>query len=357
MANILFGEADTISELNTSWHRCRVPAQILNERGHHCIVTHITNLIPEHPDPKIQEAIKGADVIVLERLLVSDIHPRIKEWKEIGKRVISTFDDAYHLLPDSGGVPKRTWRGGKKIVSGHNADGSEKLGAILNQFREGLRLVDTALVPSKVLLEDYKLFCPTIQFVPNILHPDLWKDLKRRPLDNNFMILWGGSSAHDISWRDSGLPQALGIICKRYPRVHLHIQSRDPRILILLDKANLQGRYTSAMWIPFQSWPGVVVQGDLYVMPLAGSYDLRRSSLKQVEAGMAKIPWVASNLAPYQGGVGGILVENRVTDWVNAISTLIEDKELRDKMSEEGHNSAMVLYNGAGEMYEKSLSI
>lgn len=356
MANILWGEADTSSELNTSWHRVRVPARILDERGHHCAITHITNLIPPVPNPKIQELISKADVIVLERLLVSDIQPRILEWKALGKKVISTFDDAYHLLPDSGGIPKKTWRGGKKAIVGHNANGSEKVGAILNQFRESLRLVDTALVPSRVLLEDYKPFCPTIQFVPNVLHPDLWKGLKRRPMDNQFVIGWGGSSAHSASFRDSGIVPALGAICRAYPRVHIHLQTKDPSILIPMDKFGV--RYDSGMWIPFTAWPQVVARFDLYIAPLAGNYDDRRSSLKKIEAGMAGIPFVATNAPPYQDcGGGSILVENKSSAWVDAISSLIDSREERERLALEGKEWAESLFQGAGEMYEKVLSI
>src|SRR5512145_2783341 len=112
MASILWAEADSPAELNTSFHRCRVPAQIMTERGHQCTLTPIPTLFGE-PKPEVQSVIDAADVIVLERLLVEDIHNNILKWREHGKRVYATFDDAYHLLPKSGGIPSLTWRGGK----------------------------------------------------------------------------------------------------------------------------------------------------------------------------------------------------------------------------------------------------
>lgn len=354
MANILWAEADSPQELNTSWFRVRMPAQILGERGHKNVVTYILNLL--HPSPELQNIIDSSDVIVLERLLVDSFHPLIKEWRKQGKRVISTFDDAYHLLPDSGGTPKQTWRGGKDAVVGTNADGSKKMGAILNQFRESLRLADTALVPSKILADDYRQFCPTIKFVPNVLHPDLYKDLKPRPPDNQFVVLWGGSSAHNISFRDSGIVPALGSICRKYSRVHVHLQTLDPSILSLMDKFNV--RYDADSWVRFDDWPKIVKTADLYIAPLAGRYDDRRSSLKKVEAGMAGIPFVATDAPPYQNcGVGSVLVENKPKAWVDAISRLIESREERERLAQEGHTWAMGLYTGASEMYERALRI
>ena len=215
MATLLFGFADQPQERNTSVHRCEVPARILSETGRHkCGLLHISHLQNPHPTKEVQDAINDAEIIILERLLLKEIQPRIEEWHKAGKKVISTFDDAYHLMPKSGGISEQTWRGGKKAKVGKNADGSDKVGSILNEFRDTLRMMDTALVPSRVLADDYRPYCPTIQYVPNFLYKGMWENLKRRPLDNNFIVGWGGSTAHDIGFRESHLPQALGIIAK-----------------------------------------------------------------------------------------------------------------------------------------------
>ena len=124
----------------------------------------------------------------------------------------------------------------------------------------------------------------------------------------------------------------------------------------MLDKANLQSRYTSALWVPFESWPQEVARFDLYVIPMHGEYDARRSALKVEEAGMASIPFVATDSPPYhEYDAGGILVENRAEAWVDAISKMIDDKEAYAEYARKGHEWAMAFMDTAVETYEKAL--
>lgn len=359
MSTILWAFADTETEWNTSFHRVIYPSRILEEqRGHTCHRLHISHLTNPNLSQEVKDAIDASQVIVLERLLLRELQPLIQKWKGQGKFIAATFDDNYALMPPSGMEAFNTWRGGRRARVGKNKDGSDKVGAILGEFRETLKMVDTALVPSKVLMEDYKPYCPNIKFVPNVPYKPIWDNLKKRPIDNQVIIGWGGSTAHAESWSGSNLAQALGIVCKRYPRVHIALQTRDPRILIMLDKANLQGRYTSSLWVPFEIWPQVVNRWDISVAPLCGEYDRRRSALKHFEAGMAHIPFIGTNLEPYQdGGGGSILVENRASDWADAISSLIDIKDKYERLAREGREWAEGLYANAADMYEKALNI
>jgi hypothetical protein len=339
---VLWAVADYERELNTSLYRAIMPSRLLFERlGYLSSIVHIPFLFPPHDRlaPDIRESVEGADVIVIERVLAHNILDRIKEWKAMGKRVIATFDDAYHLMPPEGLESYSTWRGGSEAVVGRLTNGEEVKGSILNQFRRGLGMVDAAMVPSKVLADDYKLYCPDIRYIPNFIDPELYKDVRPRPRDGNFVIGWGGSSAHVLSWIGSGLAQALGAICRKYPRVSFHIQASDKRILSMLDKAKV--RYGAGGWMPFNQWPQEVANWDLYVMPLSGEYDRRRSSLKCIEAGLAKIPWVATNMEPYQGAMGGSLVENKSEAWVRAISGMIDSQNARSLLAKYGYEWAM----------------
>jgi len=358
VATILWAVADRRDELNTSYYRCLIPAKILDGRnGHRCVITHIYELSSEKYDPEFQEIVDSADVILLERLLLSELWPHIDKWHAQGKKVVGLFDDAYHLMPPSGGASALSWRGGKSFQFGTKSDGTKKVGAILTEFRQTLRMCDTAIVPSRLLADDYRQFCPTIQYIPNVSPPELWDKFGKRPPDNNFIIGWGGSTAHWESFRDSGIVPALATVCRNNSRVYIHLQNKDPRIAILLDKAGLQGRYSMHFWTTFEAWPQIVKSWDLYICPIASQYDLRRSFLKQIEAGMAGIPWVASNLGSFKEGVGGLLVNNKSAEWDRTIEAMISDNKLRANLSTDGHTWAESLYRDAGRMYEVALGI
>ena len=100
MANLLWGFADLPEERNTSLHRVFYPARILSETGRHsCGMLHISHLSNPRHAKEVQDAVSNAEIIILERLLLADLQPRIDEWHKAGKKVVSTFDDAYHLMP------------------------------------------------------------------------------------------------------------------------------------------------------------------------------------------------------------------------------------------------------------------
>lgn len=170
MANIVFGFADSGErELNTSMWRCFTPADILREAGHICAVKHIGLLFSSVQDEKTIQAIEEAEVIVLERLLLKPFHETIINWRKSGKRVYCTFDDNYELMPKSGMPSYATWLGGERprnavddLLERHGQQRETGLYAILNEFKEGLGLVDGALVPSKILQNDCQKYCQQI---------------------------------------------------------------------------------------------------------------------------------------------------------------------------------------------------
>lgn len=341
---VLWAYADlSEKEWNTSGHRIYYPSKILQEAGHECKITHTTSLFTSSvvSSPEVREAMDWANVVVIERLLMSDIHATIRFLREKGKKVFCTFDDAYHLMP--GSVSRGTWRGGKKALDGR--------GSILNEFREGLRLCDGALVPSKLLADDYRPYQPNMQYVPNYLYPRLWENLP----DNNPNIItigWGGTSQHDISWSDSGIIAALGILCRKYHNLVVHIQPPYPNVVARMENAGV--RYQLADWQVFEEWPKTVAQFHIGVAPLAGNYDSRRSNLKILEYATVGIPWVATDDYPYRECEGGILVRNKIKDWTSALDEVIQKIRVdNNELGERGRKWAQEFNSKCLSRYEE----
>ena len=345
MAKIVWGFADyvIVGELNTSLCRVFIPAELLGRAGHTCHVYHLSLLMSDIKPPEAQQAIDEADVIVIERLIVGQMHQAIRDWRKAGKRVIVTFDDHYGLMPKDTG----SWE------FWHSNGGSN-----WSQFLQGLRLVDKAITPSKVLCDDFKDYCPT-EFVPNYLHPQQWTDVPRRPPDRNIIIGWCGSSAHDQSWLGSDIVPALGSLNKKHPRLHVHIQNTRPAIVGLLNKH--QVRFNAQDWVPAEHWPRVVAAYNIGIAPLSGEYDRRRSYNKLCEYATLGIPWVATKyheqVGPYDETVGGILIENHSHEWERALSMLIEDEPLRQNLGQQGYVWSKQLMDNAVKDYERALGL
>ncbi len=374
---VLFCFADSgTQEFNTTHFRAVFPMLALQEAGHECKLAFVRCLflplqstdnygVNAWANPHLKqfgvealwgkdafEAMKWADVVVLERLIIREIHTTIKWLRALGKKVFATFDDAYHLMPldkavvgEDGAVvgAQGTWRGGKKALGGR--------GSFLSEFRTGLSLCNGVLVPSKVLQQDYRQYNPNIHFIPNFLRNSMWDKLPERSPDS-LVLGWGGSSHHATSWSGSGLIPALSQICRNNNRVQVHIQPPYPDVVGMFEKSGV--RYRVGYWQSLSEWAKTVVTFKIGLAPLDGMYDKRRSSLRVQEFAMAGVPWVASNDSPYQTGVkGGILVSNKPKEWQRAIESLLSRPDLYNRLSEEGRTWARELNSKAAETYEK----
>lgn len=321
-------------ELNTSYHRVIYPAKMLEEAGHECRIAHVSSLFASKD---LSNAL-WSDVVVVERLLAAETHEAIKTLTKAGKRVYATFDDAYHIMP--GSASRNTWRGGKEALNGR--------GSILNEFRDGLGLCTGALVPSRVLMEDYRPYQPNIRYVPNYLYPPLWENLPPKNPDV-ITVGWGGTALHGVSWLESGVIPALGRLCREYPKVQVHLQPAYPDVMSAFGKVGV--RFVTGGWQRFEDWPKTVGTFHIGIAPLSGNYDYRRSALKTLEYATAGVPWVATDDAPYRESEGGIRVQNKSSAWYGALKDIINHRPLYEQLSREGKEWSTTFNARCAERY------
>jgi glycosyltransferase involved in cell wall biosynthesis len=89
-------------------------------------------------------------------------------------------------------------------------------------------------------------------------------------------------------------------------------------------------------------FPQVMEKTDIFVAPLTNNvYNACKSDIKRSEVATAKKPFVAQDIRQYReaidDGVDGFLCKTS-DDWYNAIKRLIDNKELRKKIGENGYN-------------------
>lgn len=279
--------------------------------------------------------VRLCDAVVIERSVWKESHITIKWLQSIGKRVFCSFDDRYWVMPLKGAVKDKdkgvlgiqgNWRGGKNVRGGE--------GSLLYQFRDGLRLCDGALVTSEAIRQDTLPYQPNTQIVPNYLYGKLWENLPK-PQPDSIVIGWGGTSHHESAWLDSGVIGALGKLCRKYPKIIVHLQPPYPEIVTAFRKLGV--RYRIGNWQMFQEWPKTVSQFNIGLAPLSGGkYDEARSNLKVLEYATAGVPWIATDDAPYKDTCGGTLVRNKSEEWYRAIEEMISNLTLYNNKREEG---------------------
>ena len=290
---IHFSFADNSWEFNTSIHRCLIPAMAIKEAGYDVSYGHTSKLDSVH-----------ADVVIIERqFFLPEVHYNIQRLRKEGSRIIGTWDDAYHLMPDCV-KSKPAW----------NA-------VNLARFRHGLKFLDVGIVPNELLARDFSRNCKDIRVVPNYCDGQLYTT-PHKP-DNRFIrIFYGGNDTHEQGIVESGVIPALQKLLEKYPKAGVYVVG-TPRIVCLFRDNLPSGRVGNHGWMSYDEWPKYVAErADIIIVPLSGEYDRRRSSIKANDAAVLAIPMVASDLEPYRG-TGACLVNNTEGQWYNALSNLV----------------------------------
>lgn len=90
-----------------------------------------------------------------------------------------------------------------------------------------------------------------------------------------------------------------------------------------------------------EDYPYLLAQADILLMPLQESgFNSFLSDRKFMEAGIRKIPWVASPTpAGLEWGKGG-LIANSIEEWYSHLHLLVKEKNLRQELGTEGSDKA-----------------
>ena len=366
---LVYVYADNENEMNCSKHNCIMPAQAVNRTGNHrAKILHANNFIQN--SQQIQQFCSTADIFIIERNFFGDMLTVMQFWKTRGKSMMAIFDDAYNLiLPDNPAHkfwidnviknPKHNIT--KKVfdlLQGSVADDAlwnniekEERGKISNQMLEilqpkvpmaeeeikmpvpslqqfewGLRMVKGIQVPSKGLAKDWSYLNDTYH-INNCIDEKKYENIK--PLypknENEIVIGWHGSMSHVASFEQSSVMEALKNVANKRDNVVIYLGG-DKRNYESLDLPENKKKFHN--YVPEEMWPQLLKTIDIALAPLATEYDKRRSWVKVLEYMALEIPWIATNFPPYQDlGEYGILVENSVEKWEQALEYMIDNLE------------------------------
>ncbi|KPL84145.1 hypothetical protein SE15_02955 [Thermanaerothrix daxensis] len=317
---IVYVVADSTEEWNSAEWRCVIPARAIQATGRHSATLIRIDHFAYHT-PEVQSACEEAEVIVVQRNAFGPVLQAMQYWKARDKTIILDFDDAYHLIPPQA-KNYTFWAEGRLTQTDPNGKPFHTTiqPPPLTQFQWGLQLAHAATVPSRLLASDWQTHTP-IHYVPNYL--DLPRYLNLRPTPHEGIVIgWGGSLSHLHSFTESGVLKALRRVCLRRPQVRILICG-DERIFQALNVSQSQKFFLP--WTDPDKWPQYLSMFDIGIAPLQGAYDQRRSWIKVLEYMIMKVPWVASQGAPYEDLKDfGTLVRNDPYAWENALLELID---------------------------------
>jgi glycosyltransferase involved in cell wall biosynthesis len=295
MFNACWIVADGWSEFNSSYFTCVVNHHALKSISHKSSIIHVQEWI--HNTPRCKSLCNDADVIIIQRVLLNESADVAEYWIKRGKRVLVSFDDAYHLIGEENAAYK-FWGDGVVEINTNGYKYERPLSPHpVDQFTTNLSRISGGITPGKVLADDYSKYAPMIH-LPNYLETHRYDPFVTKPVKGNKLTVgWGGSLSHLTSFSHSGVERAIHRFLAKNRNWQFGLVG-DSRLIkqLALPDDQLWFRH----YVMFFDWPRILSSFDIGLAPLAMPYDQRRSRLKVMEYIAMGIPFVATKSEVYR---------------------------------------------------------
>lgn len=252
----------------------------------------------------------------------------------------------------------------KLVVIGEYDDdhwGSRDLGYMehVDLARKLLREFDAITVTTEHMRDVVKRYAPAVPvyILPNCVKWSHWQGWDRwdRWEPDSLVLGLTGSITHYDDW--IVLKDVIPRVLAEYPNVCLLLQGFVPDYFEELAEKYPNRVYADKGFRDYAEYPGVIRQSDITLCPVdpTDKFNLCKSPIKSLEgmsAGRAisdgnqgGAAVIASHINYYGRVVGwgnkrGIVVDHEPDAWYNAITTLIRDKEKRERYQRAGHRWA-----------------
>ena len=268
--------------------------------------------------------VEWADIIIFLRS-DSDIDAYVsKIAKKAGKKLIYVMDDDLLNVPDY-----------------LSSSPYYLLPSTQHNIRTIMSNCDTFLTPSPVLLEKYG---PDFKYKYNIAEPSLNR-IRKKEKNDKVKIGFAGSidRAQDLN---EILEEAITQIVEKYgDSIEIEVMGAHPDFVDKLGLKHLpyqDGYDAYTAYMAKCNW-----DIGLAPMPLSEFHRCKYFN-KYVEYASFGIAGIYTNCEPYIYGIkdhqNGLLVNNTTEEWVNAISELIDNEELRHSISDNCLKEANEIY-------------
>jgi tetratricopeptide (TPR) repeat protein len=169
---------------------------------------------------------------------------------------------------------------------------------------------------------------------------------------NQFDIMWArpfhNSSFFNLGLNlmagqlDDAIPlrRAVTRVVREFPHTRLII-SGDMDVYQMFDNLP-DARKLFLPPVEIEDYPYLLARMDLLMVPLKeDEYNRFRSDRLLMEAGVRRIPWVATPVPAHVEWASGGLMASSSDEWYVQLQTLIQDAELRQKLGQSGYQKAL----------------
>jgi len=279
--------------------------------------------------------IADGNVIIAQRQYSTAIaNTLLNDCLSLGKLVIYEADDNFHaVLPSS-------------PVYGVYHQGSEEL----KNLTKLIQALDGATVSTPELAGDYSSIAKSIEVVPNGIDFEMrdWTYIPEDKDPNFLYMMFTGGATHcgDLPI----IQKPVEIIMKKYDYVKLALFTSNYLVSYIINTWDIPlDRIQVVPTVSFQEYPQSLGWGDIVLVPLENNrFNAAKSNLRYLECSARKIPGVYSVTPPYStsihNGVNGFTAQT-TDEWVEKISKLVENSELRTSMGEKAYQHVKDCYD------------
>ncbi len=294
--------------------RMNIPFKYLASSGYN------TTIVPEGAGP---DFFRGANIIVAQRAFHPMLCNELLRLQSQGVVLIYELDDNLHHVHRNSPAYDTYRPGGEPI----------------KWVNKMLKAANGVTLSTVDLAADYLEFNQNTYVLENQIDFDLRDWQNRLPrTDDRLTVGWVGGAQHqeDMMFMSEWLPELM----RRYPEIkflictNLDIAREFCFDLCRLDSSRVEIIHPR----DFELYPPVISLIDIGLAPIIPSmFNKSKSNLKNLEYTAWGCATVASKFAPYvrwdAGGGRVLIADNTPTAWLDAVGSLIENKDLRNKMS------------------------
>lgn len=293
-----------------------------------------------------------ADIYLVQRLntlpFLGRIKEYIKEHKTNGKIVVDFDDNVFKVSPLSNhyadygtenyqitfpdGSRHDAWKDGVNIDLKKNTERLDDIKKILSG-------ADLLTVTTPILADVFREYNENVRVLPNCVNLKEWNKLPLEKKSDEIRLYWGGGMSH---WEDLLLIRGpLKNIFSKYPNAKIVMLGWMPEGF----EQTFPGRVEFQEWSNFYAYPYKMASLgiDIALIPLVDNeFNRCKSAIKWIEASSLQIPSVISYCSPYKEVESlsdkdlAVFIEgNSAEAWVEGISTLIDNPDLRKRIGEE----------------------
>jgi glycosyltransferase involved in cell wall biosynthesis len=296
-------------------------------------------------NPTRFEEYMSSDIILLQRLNTESFLNRMRDILEGSKAkiVLDHDDNVFSVSPFSPhyvdyGTEEAKMRlpNGDMVdlwKDGHNID-LKKNKKMLEGVKACLERADMVTTTTDFLADNFRQYNQNVRVLPNCVDLNEFQRIDRN--DDEVRIFWSGGWSHYEDW--FLLKDVLPVVMKKYKNARLVLMGfKFDSTLKEIDPAQIRyiDKWTDSVAYSYRL---SLVSPDISIIPLKDTYfNWCKSPIKWVEMGALSVPSVCSFIKPYSPlaelGDNGVYIEDNDKDaWIEGISKLIEDEDLRKKI-------------------------